>query len=158
MNQTQLTKYKYIREIKSGILLFFGTWFFIAFLTNFFDGLHSLDYLNLWKFRSGNFNQLLQVFSFYQVSPKLTGILFTCDIIVQGISSILFYIAFSQFYWNKKPWPWINCAFGISIALWGVFLIMEEVFIAYGYEGTHIQLAIFELISFAIIHLIPSQQ
>ncbi len=140
---------------KSGLLLFWACWFSLAFTTNVLDFLHVFgDLPNDWLFRSGNYQLLHGVISIYHTPGYLLNFLFTCDITVQGLSAILFITA-AYCYWRGKSWRFINLAFVLSIALWGVFILMEEVFIAYHFESVHAGLFEFELISLLAMHLLP---
>lgn len=139
---------------KLGCLLFWASWFFVAFLTNFFDFMYIWQWLPLnWHYRSGNYDLLKAATHMDQTSFFLNA-LFVCDIIVLGLSAILFFLAFIYF-WLYKAWEFINAAFALSIALWGVFIAMEEIFLAYGAEKTHIGLFVFELLTLMAIHLLP---
>ncbi len=143
--------------IQSGILLFFSFWFFIAFLTNLFDLLNNLGLINQWKFSSGNYASLQKVISIYSTPKIILTALFYSDISAQLLSSILFLVAFVQFLRKTNPWPYINVAFGISMALWAIFLIMEEIFISYSYEATHIRLLILEIMALIFLHILPTE-
>lgn len=142
--------------IKSGCLLFFSCWFSLACLTNTFDFIHALYTLPNWHFRSGNYDALAKVLQTYHTPIWFLNILFTLDILAQGISAILFFISFLSFIKYKKITSVINIAFGISMALWATFIIMEEIFIAYSFEGKHIRLLGFELLILLFIYLLPN--
>jgi len=150
-NDNQYFGLSFLKQI---ILLFWGIWFSIAFITNFTDLLH-YQYNTTLPFRSGNYIALEKVIAIYNAPYYFLNMLFLMDIFVQGISATLFLIA--AFCWWKRIYTWqtVNCAFIISLSLWAVFLIMEEIFIAYSYEAVHIRLFIFELISLIAIHLLP---
>lgn len=141
---------------KIGLLLFWFAWFGIASLSNLMD-LLSAHYgvLLAWKFHSGNYLALGKVLSIYSTPTYILSILFYMDIIIQAVSAILFFIAaFCTFRAKAFCWKYINLAFAVSISLWAVFLIMEEIFLAYPYESTHMTLCIFELLSLLALHLL----
>ncbi|MBV9576541.1 MAG: hypothetical protein JO149_07945 [Gammaproteobacteria bacterium] len=140
--------------LKQGILLFWGMWFLIAFFTNVTDFLISTHIVTPIAFRSGNYHALEKVLSIYHTPTYFLNLLFSMDILVQGSSAILFLIAGFSFVNKEIPWKIINTAFFISMALWAAFLVMEEIFIAYSFEGTHIGLFEFELISLLTLHLL----
>ncbi|MGB6976147.1 MAG: hypothetical protein WBE18_01625 [Gammaproteobacteria bacterium] len=144
--------------IKLGCLLFWTVWFSVAFTTNFFDFLSVVGWLSKgWHFLSGNYHALVNVLHVYNTPPSLLNILFALDISTQGISAILFFTAFICFWRNVYVWQIISLAFGVSMALWAAFLVMEEVFIAYPFEATHIRLLIFEMICLLMFYLLPHQ-
>ena len=140
---------------KLGILAFWGIWFAIAFLTNVTDFLIATNLHAPSLFRSGNYSALEKVISIYNTPHYFLNILFSLNIFVQGLSAIMFFIATFCFWKRVYIWQTINIAFSLSISLWAVFLIMEEIFIAYSYEATHIRLFMFEMISLLALHLLP---
>lgn len=143
----------YLKQI---ILLFWFTWFSVAFLTNITDFLIATDTISELNFRSGNYHALEKVINIYNVPKYFLNILFSLDVFVQGVSAVFFLVA-AFCWWNRiYVWQSINFAFFISISLWAIFLIMEEFFIAYSYEATHIRLFVFEMVSLLTIHLLPN--
>ena len=142
---------------KLGVLLFFATWFLIAFLTNLIDLFNILNLTNQWKFHSSNYLALKEVLHIYNTPDIILNFLFFFNIFIQGISALLFFYASFRYFKNYNAWPLINIAFDASIALWAVFLVMEEIFIAYAYEATHIRLLMLEIISLLSLHLLPSR-
>lgn len=141
--------------LKSGILLFFAVWFMLAFLTNLVDLFNNLHLTNQWKFNSGNYLALKSVLHIYNTPDFIFNFLFYCDISIEGLSAILFLIAGFHSLKKQNAWPYINIAFCLSMALWAVFLVMEEAFIAYGFEAVQIRLLSLELISLLAMHLLP---
>lgn len=145
-----------LHQIKSGLLLFWGLWFLLVFFTNSFDFLGVYNMLpSDWRFRSGNLSLILSVINIYGFSGAFANLLFFLDIIIQGTAAVLFFIAAVKLWTNRQAWKWINTAFGISTALWAAFILMDEFFIAYNFEGTHSTLLIMEIISLLAMHLLP---
>jgi hypothetical protein len=142
--------------IKLGCLLFWAVWFSVAFSANFFDFLNMEKELPLeWHFLSGNYQALATVLNIYHTPHGLLNTLFILDISIQAISAILFFVAVIYFLRAVCVWQTVNLAFGISMALWATFLVMEEVFIAYPFEATHVRLIVFEMICLLALHLLP---
>lgn len=144
--------------IKQGLLIFWACWFSLAFLSNFVDLLTATHVINGWRFHSGNYEALAQVLSIYHTPHLILLLLFSMNTGVQSISASLFIIAAICFWRGNYMWPAIYLAFAISMGLWAIFLIMEEVFIAYKYEPTHMNLLLFELISLLALRLLPHQK
>ena|SRR3990167_6013619 len=140
---------------KLGTLLFWGIWFSIAFSTNIADFFITTNTHLASSFRSGNYNALEKVIVIHNTPHYFLNILFSLDIFAQGLSAILFFIAVFCLWKHVYVWQAINIAFNVSMSLWAVFLIMEELFIAYSYEATHIRLFMFEMISLLALHLLP---
>ena len=148
-------KYYGLFYLKQGILLFWGIWFALAFLTNLTDFLVVTNIITSLPFHSGNYKALEKVVNVYNISHHFLNGLFYLDILAQGTCSILFLISAICFFNKKYTWRLINIAFIISISLWAIFVIMEEIFIAYSFEATHIRLIIFEILSLFSLHLLP---
>lgn len=159
MIQYQNIKYKNygLFFFKIWILLFWGLWFGIACCSNIIDLLHFHGIMLDYNFYSGNYLALKNVISVYQTPQHMLNILFYLDILIQGIIAILFISSAVSLYRSSiYCWKLVNLAFIVSIVLWGVFLIMEEIFIAYQFEATHIRLSVFEIVSLLMFHLLPN--
>ncbi|EKD54654.1 MAG: hypothetical protein ACD_60C00060G0022 [uncultured bacterium] len=150
-------KYYGLFYIKQIILLFWGAWFFIAFLTNVTDFLMNTETISPTLFHSGDYSALAKVIHVYSTPHYFLNILFSLDVLIEGTSAFLFLIAALCFWKRVYSWQTINIAFLISISLWAVFLLMEEIFIAYSYEATHLRLLTSEMISLLMLHLLPHQ-
>lgn len=137
---------------KLGTLCFFACWFSIAFLTNLFDLLNTLQITHEWKFHSGNYLALKKVIDTYSTPTAILNFLFVSDVFIQGLVAILFSFASLFYLTGRNAWPCIYLAFAISMALWAIFLILEEIFIAYAYEATHIRLLVLEIVSLLLLH------
>lgn len=151
-------KYYGVYYIKIGILFFFSLWFSIAFLSNFIDLLNSIGITNEWRFHSGNYDAVKKTIQIYNAHQNILNFLFYSDILIQATSALLFFAAFLSFFIKRNAWPLINSAYGISMALWATFLIIEEIFIAYSYEAAHIRLLLLELVSFLLLHLLHDKK
>lgn len=145
-----------LHEIKAGLLLFWGVWFVLVVLTNSFDILSTYDALPAeWRFRSGNLALIISIVNIYRFSGVFANLLFLSGLIAESVIAILFIVAALKF-WSRRPaWKWVNAAFGISIAFWAVFILLDELFIAYNFEGTHSTLLISEVLILLAIHLLP---
>lgn len=144
-----------LKFFKQSILFFWFCWFLIACLSNTTDFLISKNIIETTSFHSGNYLALKKVLDIYKTPIQLLNILFSLDITAQGLSAIFFLVANYYFWKGRNYWPSINMAFSFSMFLWAIFIMLEEIFIAYTYEGTHIRLFVFELITLLAIHLLP---
>lgn len=146
----------WIHTIKLGCLLFWSMWFALACMTNLFDFMNIFTLIPPdWRFRSNNYMLLSQVLSVYDTQNWLLNFLFFCNTVVQGAVAIIFFGAVFLYAFKREPWFYINLAFGLSMALWATYLVLEEVFIAYAFEATHMRLFMFEIIMLLMIHLLP---
>lgn len=142
-----------------GLLLFWALWFCIACLTNIADLLVTWQILpETWPFRSSNFAQLASTISLYSLSPAFAALLLLVDILIQGTIATLFGIAVHKWRQNRTPWKWVNAALILSIALWAIFSLMDELFIAYSYESTHLTLLISSLLTLIVMHRLPLEK
>jgi hypothetical protein len=139
--------------IKLGCLLFWFGWFSLACLSNLFDMINALYGLPAeWHFVSGNYVAVAKVISIYSLPDFCLNLLFSLDILIQAACALLFFLAAWAF-WKQKELPTlVNYAFGLSMGLWAAFILMDELFIAYAYEGTHLNLFAFELLTLLALH------
>ena len=146
--------------LKRGIILFWAVWFSLATLTNFFDLLKYYHGVSEgWKFVSNNLSLISNVISIYGLSPAASSFFLMGAICLEGIITLLFWIAaFSATQMTPKKSCWVNGAFTLSTFLWALFLVMDEFFIAYPFENTHLPLLVSQLICLLAIHLLPDTQ
>lgn len=154
-NQQMFSQDYALKFVKQGMLLFWFFWFLIASSSNIMDFLIVKNIINNTPFHSGNYFELAKALSIYNTPASLLNLLFALDIAAQIISAIFFLTANYYFWKGIHYWPFINIAFGMSMFLWAIFIILEEIFIAYSYEGTHIELFVFELIALLAMHMLP---
>lgn len=144
--------------IKLGCLLFLSCWFTLVCLTNILDFMYAYHGLSDdWLFRSGNYFLLAKVLQIYHTNPVILFTLFSLDILVQGTSAVLFIISTILFLTRRQISSIMNIAFGVSMGLWAIFILMEEIFIAYNYESVHIRLFAFEMLTLLMLHLLPHE-
>lgn len=146
--------------LKRGTILFWALWFFFAWLTNVFSFLKHIDWLPItWAFASSNFALVESVLAIYQLPHLSADVLFLGVLGLEALITLLFLIAFFTFK-NRHPLPlsWVNRAFTLSAALWALFLVTEEIFIAYMYEQTHLLLFVAQLICLMMISLLPHEK
>ncbi len=134
--------------LKKIILLIWALWFTIVSLTNIFDALRNLGAMPDWfRFVSGNFQYISAVTSIYLLAAWLNAILFFFVIVWEAITSWLFFNAYLKFK-NEK----ILAPFTFGIILFGGFMIMDELFVAYdrmgNIETTHLGILVGLLVSF----------
>ena len=143
--------------LKQGILLFWALWLSMAWLANACDGLKACHLLGTgWKFASGNYALLVETTQKYHTPLWLTAILFLGVILWEGGAALLFWSAFYVFQGIHQPagrafYP----AFGVSLALWAVFIIADEIFLAYETEATHLRVFIAQIVSLLVLTLLP---
>lgn len=148
---------KSLHNLKIGILLFWALWFSFATTTNFIDLLNQFSLLSgNWKFISHNYSLVKGIMSIYVTPDYAITLSFILILIAEFTISCTFWLALFRFNASKpNTLPYLNTAFTLSIFLWVAFLVGEEIFIAYAFEGTHLNLLVAELISLMAIRLLP---
>jgi hypothetical protein len=143
--------------LKLGILLFWALWFFLAFLSNFFDLLKHFSLIpHTWMFASNNYSAVVAVLSIYNLPALFIDFIFSCVILFEGVISFVFWTAFFKFKKSSgKKLRWTNSAFMLSALLWALFLLIEEICSAYTYESKHLLLFLGALICLMAIHNLP---
>lgn len=146
---------------KAIILLFWVGWFFLVSVSNSLDFIYHTGFFHYHiLFQGDNYERLQHVLHVYDTPIFIVNTLFILDFIIQVICSILFALALYCFWQrNRYKWFFINLAFLISISLWAVFVIMQEVFLAYkvtpGIEHIFMHLALYEMVTLMMFHLLP---
>ena len=146
-----------LATLKRGLLLFWAAWLSIVVLTNTFDALRALDVLDTgWRFASGNWAFLVETTRVYDTPNWLQAILYAGVIAWEGLGALLLWRAFSASLGNglvdRRP---TDTAFVVNLALWAAFVLVDEVFLAYDVEATHLRLFIAQLVTLVAIHLLP---
>ncbi len=139
--------------LQVGLLVFWGIWLSIVFITNSFEGLKALGILpESWKFASKNYAMIQQATAKYAVPGWLNTVLFVGVIIWQALAALLFWQA--AIFLPVGGVGLIQPAFTVSIALWCAFMIADEIFKAYDNQSEHLLILIGHLASLVVILLV----
>ena len=143
-----------VKLIRRIILLVWALWSAVVTLSNIFDALRSLGMLPDWfKFVSGNFGYIQSATSVW-----LNAILFAGVIIWEALMSWNFFKAFAAVKGGIRSAVYKPFVFGLT--LFGGFLVLDELLIAYDRLGSIEQdhLAFFGalIISLLAIVLLPA--
>ena len=144
--------------IKVGLVAFWGLWFFIAFLTNMFDGMKAAGLLSpRWKFASENYQAVAKATRTYQAPAWVPSVLFGGVILWEACAVACFGLALmSTALTGALSRGHINMAFAVSAGLLAAFMLADEVFKEYDRERWHAVLFMTQLISFACLYVLPS--
>lgn len=147
-----------LEKLKTGLVIFWAMWFSMATLTNFMDLLTHLSLLpEHFSFASHNENLMKGIMSLYHLPDSVVLFAFILIITYEFIITCTFWIAAVGFLKSlPSRMALVNRAFTLSIALWAAFMVGEEIFIAYAFEGVHLDLLVAQLICLMAIHLLPS--
>jgi hypothetical protein len=143
--------------LKQGILLFWALWLTVAWLANTCDGLKACHLLGArWKFASGNYTLMVETTRKYRTPRWLNAVLFGGVILWQGWAALLFWLSISVFQGLHRPGGnALYAAFLVSLALWATFIVVDEIFLAYEAEDTHLRVFTAQAISLLVLVLVP---
>lgn len=143
--------------LKGCLLAFWAVWQSVVFITNLLDAGKAIGLLEeSWAFASGNWRFLVETTARYGTPTWLNAGLFFGVICWEGLTALLFWLAFFKYRSNGAGARRIvHAAFTAGLMLWAAFMIADEVFIAYAVEGTHLRLFIAQLATLLAIELLP---
>lgn len=145
--------------LKRGILLFWSIWISIVVLMNLGDVLRAVGVLPAdWNLASKNYEAIVHVTSVYGTPKWLDFILMLGVICWETGAAILFWWALRR-YWTAAAnrWHSVYLAFIALLGIFGVFILMDEIFQKYGIEGDHRGISILLLASLLAVQLLPDQ-
>jgi hypothetical protein len=159
---TKDTPLNTIGVLKRGILGFWSLWFSIVVVTNVYDAAKSAGVLGEgWTFASDNYAAIVRTTSKHHFPLWINPILFAAVILLESTIAALFWRAFlSRRGPEKGAEPdadRANVAFAVSFILWGGFLLIDELFIAYSQEKNHMIVFITALCMFMIVNLLGAR-
>jgi len=151
-----MTNFTFSHHLKAGILLFWSIWFSVVTATNICDALKALDVLpDTWTFASGNLAYMRQVTAIHHTPALVVSVMFLGVVLWELLASVLHWRAFLQFRAHAvRAAREAQRAFVVSTALWGAFMIADELFISYDVEAAHFRIFIAELVSIAVLTLV----
>jgi hypothetical protein len=142
--------------LKRSLLFFWSVWLTVVFTTNVLDGCKVLGLLgDNWTFASGNYRFLAETTARYGTPNWLNRLLFLGVICWEGTAGVLCWLAWLRFRGQEESQRLVYAAFTVSLTLWSVFAIADELFIAYAVEGTHLRLFTAQLATLLAIALLP---
>jgi len=142
--------------LKRSLLLFWAVWLTVVFLSNLADAGKAVGLLGeSWAFASGNFKVIKETTARYAIPDLVNAILFAGVILWQLVATLLFWGAAWAFRGRQSGHRILYLAFTTSLLLWGVFLIADEVLIAFPLASTHFRLFIAQLVTLLAIELLP---
>ncbi|MCL7454469.1 MAG: hypothetical protein M8467_15635 [Anaerolineae bacterium] len=143
-----------VSTLKAGLLLFWALWLTVVLMTNVFDGLRHLGVLpDEWRWVSGNYRAIADS---VPLPRWVSGLLFLGVVIWELLGVILFWSAFYGYgVAGTYGLAQVYTAFAVSLGLWSAFMVADEVFRIYAYQGTHLLLFIAQLLTVLVIGLLP---
>ena len=126
-----------------GILLLWSVWLSVVFSSNLCDALQQTSILpETWRFVSGNFALIERAIGIYALPKAAAVILFAGVLLAQSTGALLFWRAFlDREAIATRHHPKVVAPFSVAMALFGGFLVSDEVFVVYeripGLAPTH---------------------
>ncbi|WP_425144977.1 hypothetical protein [Deinococcus sp.] len=146
-------------EIKQGILLLWGLWLALVTLLNVLDGLKMAGKLPAgWRFHSHNFDGIVLATRTYDAPLWLCWAMYGAVTLWEGLAAFLLLRAGLHFSAAAA-----YLAFFVSLALWGAFIMVNELFLTFlteasgGYStaATHRSLFTSFLVSCVAVAVLP---
>ena len=144
-------------SIVRGVLLFWAAWFAVVTLTNAADALIAIGALPAnWPFASGNYQMIATVTGRYSRPEWIVLPMFGGVIIWEALATAAFARAYAG--WSRADGAarvtHARLAYAVALALWGTFLVIDEFFIAYDVESTHLGLFVAHIVCLAATELV----
>ena len=141
--------------LQAGLLLLWALYLACVVATNVTDALKSLGMLPAsWTLASGNYGLVATTTSAHGIPPGVAAFLFAGVIAWEALASWMFFRAWATFRRTADGHaPEVTAAFTVSLALWGAFLIVDEMLIAYAYAPAHARILIGQLLSLLVVRV-----
>jgi hypothetical protein len=145
---------------KRTLLLFWAVWLTLVCTTNVTDGAKALGQLpSSWKFASGNYDFLVKTTARYHPPDWANQVLFVGVICWEAATALLFWRAWWLYRGRADDsLAAVYVASTVGMALWGAFIIADEVFITYTVAATHWRLLIAQLVTLGVIECLPEDK
>lgn len=145
--------------LKKVVLLYWALWLSAVFLLNVFDGLRVLGLLpRWWRLFSGNYALIVRTTRVYHCPGWLTAGLFVGVIAWQALAAVLLWRAVGVFQGVAvSGMEAVYAAFGVSLALWAAFTLVNEILVNYRGVRVHMQIFATQLASLLAVGLLPDR-
>jgi hypothetical protein len=144
------------RLLRLGILCFWASYFTVVFGSNAGDALKEVGILGeSFPFASGNYALVYRVTRIYGVPNAGVAALFAGVLVWQIATAVCFWRACFFSVRNSRQPAGVNAAFALGLGLWAVFIVLDEILIAFevpGLETTHLALLSAQLLSLLVFH------
>jgi hypothetical protein len=141
--------------LQAGLLLLWALYLACVLATNLADALKQLGALpGSWTLASGNFALVTATTAAHGIPRGVAAVLFAGVIAWEALAAWMFFRAWATFRRTADGRaPEVTAAFTVSLALWGAFLIVDEILIAYTYAPAHARILIGQLASLIVMRM-----
>lgn len=134
------------------IFSFWLLWWFLVFLSNFTDALAETGLLGREiTFRSGNFNLISGMVDHHNSPNLLAPILFAIGLLFQAYICVVMFYGCRKAFQHELTSHHVYQAFIPCVGFFAAFLLLTELFIAYGLAQGHVQLFTASLLSLYVL-------
>ena len=134
------------------LVLFWGFWWLIAFLTDLLGGLKHLKLIH-WDLNvDGNYPFLVKSLAQFHTPEWIPASLFVMIIVWLFVATFLFFRA--SFASREEFYAKANTAFVVSLCLWLAFFISDQIIMNFDLEANHMVQGSFGLLSFLALRLL----
>jgi hypothetical protein len=143
--------------IKDGMVLFWAAWISIVVMTNIVAALRVAGLVSPDAgLASGNYTAIVKVSDRLSIPHALDFILFLIVILWEAIAAVLLWRAsVYSLAGSSLRMVAADTALAVLLALFGAFMLADEVFHAFKVENDHRGIAAFILISLIAFHTLP---
>jgi hypothetical protein len=143
--------------IKRILLVFWASWLSIVVVTNVLNALQAIGVVPLsFPFVSGNWAAINQVMDPLRLPRPLQGFFFLSAIAMETLAASLYWRAVAAFRgrpFGKEGEALIACL--MNLVLWCLFQLLDEVLLAYAFEGVHRMIFLSQLATIVVL-CVPS--
>jgi hypothetical protein len=145
--------------LKRGIVLFWAVWITIVVLANVAAALRAFDVLpSTWSLASGNYKAIADTTRVYSIPGWIDRALLLGVILWEAVGAALFWRTARLYLRNhRRRLRSAYTAAGCLLALFGAFILADEVFHAFRMEGDHRGIVLLLLASILALQLLPDE-
>jgi hypothetical protein len=145
--------------LKRGILCFWSLWISTVVVMNLGDLIRAAGMLpSDSKLASGNYAAIVKVTSVYEVPHWMDWLLLLAVSGLEAMAAGLFWRALRSYHRSSHDrWQAIYLAFTLLLGVFGMMILGDEIFHAYGIEGDHRGIAVLLLASLLAVQLLPEK-
>lgn len=144
---------------KRAILVFWALWWLVAFLTDVLGGLQKIGVIGATGLPLTNYSFLVKSLAMYHVPGWLPAVFFVGIVAWSGLSTLLFALAAATPPQPAARWRQrMNTAFILSLGLWLVFFLADQVILNFDLEENHMVQGGFQLLTFMAMYVLPDER